>query len=384
MQSHHSQSAWSEAGTTIMVCVLLFLSFCFCWLYWFQADVLAVAQHVLSGGVTTYNPLVGAIIITIALQVLQLLVQTICRLRRRTHALTYLPSMLALAVVSDINANIDRHFSWGAWPWVVPIVLLAWGGVVWLARQVMPFGNGKEPTGLFSQRVWINTLIMVTMMLGVALVGNTNAVFHYQAHAEYALSHGDTDEALRTGDRSLETNADLTMLRVYALSKEGQLAERLFRYPLAGTSADMLPLSDSHARLMLLSPDSLWRHLGAKPSAAVTTARYFQVLQRDSLATPAVADYVLCGRLIDRDIDGFARLLPQYYAVNDSLPRHYREALTLYTHLRAHPVVVYQNAVADEDWADLQKLERTYTNPRQRRAKMAERYGGSYWYYYYL
>jgi hypothetical protein len=247
----------------------------------------------------------------------------------------------------------------------------------------MPFENVKEPTGLFSRRVWVNVLLMVLMMMGVALVGNTHAVFHFQAHAEYALTQGNTAEVLRTGDRSLETSADMTMLRAFALSKEGMLPERLFRYPIVGRSEDLLPLQGSHSRLMLLSADTLWRHFGARPSGPVSTARYLQLLERDSLATPAVADYVLCGCLIDRDIDTFARLLPRYYAVNDTLPCHYREALTLYTHLRAHPVVVYQNAVAEEDWADLQRLVRRYTDPRERKAKMAERYWGSYWYYYY-
>ena len=376
----HSRNGGAIAKAT---CAVLFCTFAFCWIYFFQADVLAVAQHVLSSGQTTYKPLIEAVLITLSLQLLQLLVMAVCRLHRRTHALTYLPSMLALAVVSDISTDIDRHFSLGAWPWVVPLVLLLWGATVWTARQMMPYGHDKEPAGLFSRRVWTNGLLMVLMMLAVALVGNTNAVFHYQAHIERALSEGNTAEALRTGDRSLETSADLTMLRALALSKEGLLGERLFRYPVAGRGADLLPLAGSKTRLMLLSPDTLWRHLGARPSAPTTTARYLSAMMRDTLATHAVADYVLCGCLIDRDIDAFARLLPQFYTVDDSLPRHYREALTLYTHLRAHPVVVYRNTVADEDWADLQQLERRYTDHNERLGKMAERYAGSYWYYFY-
>jgi hypothetical protein len=96
----------------------------------------------------------------------------------------------------------------------------------------------------------------------------------------------------------------------------------------------------------------------------------------------AVADYVLCGCLIDRDIDAFARLLPQFYTVDDSLPRHYREALTLYTHQSSLPVVVYHDAVMDQDWEDLQKLRKEYASPNERKGKVAERYRGSYWYYY--
>ena len=60
-------------GTTThkVVCAVCFFLFSFLWLYEFQADVLAIAQHVLSNGVTHYIRTVGAIIITIVLYMLQ-------------------------------------------------------------------------------------------------------------------------------------------------------------------------------------------------------------------------------------------------------------------------------------------------------------------------
>ena len=81
-------------GSTInirLMCAIVFLVFSFCYLYFFQADILAVAQHVYSGGQTHYNRLVGAVLITLLLQLLQLLVYAFLRLRKRSHALTYLP-----------------------------------------------------------------------------------------------------------------------------------------------------------------------------------------------------------------------------------------------------------------------------------------------------
>ena len=86
------------------MCAIVFLTFSFVWLYCFQADVLAAAQHVLSKGLTSYKPLVGALLITLVLQVLQLIVYALTRLRKRSHALTYLPSMLALAMITNINS----------------------------------------------------------------------------------------------------------------------------------------------------------------------------------------------------------------------------------------------------------------------------------------
>ena len=203
-----------------VMCAICFLLFSFLWLYEFQADVLAVAQHVLSHGVTQYDRFVGALVTTAVLYVLQLCIAAITKLSRRTHALTYFPSMLILAVISDVNSDIDLQFSLGAWLWVFPLLLVVWIGGVWLARQMILYGIDEErDKNLVSRKLWLNLLQMTMMMLGVAFVGNTNAVFHYSAHAEVALMNNDFDEALRVGEKSLETNERLTMLRAFALSK---------------------------------------------------------------------------------------------------------------------------------------------------------------------
>ena len=44
----------------------------------------------------------------------------------------------------------------------------------------------------------------------------------------------------------------------------------------------------------------------------MTAAHYYDLLERDTLATAAVADYKLCGMLIDRRIDQFVAALPKY------------------------------------------------------------------------
>ena len=384
---YHDPQKKNSTLTTQVVCAVLFCAFSFSWLFWFQADLLAVAQHVLSGGVTHYDRTVGAVLITLVLQLLQFLVKGMTRLFKRAHALTYLPSMFALAVISDISPDIDLHFSLGAWYLVVPLVLVLWAVGVWLLGASSKASPVKESTGLFSRRVWVNTLQLGAMMLAVALVGTTNAVFHYRAHAETALSEGNVDEALRVGEESLESDVHLTMLRVYALSKKGLLGDCLFHYPVVGGSKDMLPLEGSESRLMMLPKDSLWIHLGARPAATLNVHRYLRALQRDSLATPAVADYMLCGYLVDRDIDGFVSTLKQLRHVGDTirepLPRHYREALTLYMHQRSHPVVVYRDAVMEEDWNNLQELERKYPSLTERMGAVDEHYHGSFWNYYF-
>lgn len=379
MNYNHTHKNDSSA-TTIVACAVVFLAFCFLWLYCFQADVMYLTQHVLSDGQTQYHRLWGAVLITALLQLLQLGLFSVLRLRRRTHALTYFPSMLFLAVLSSANADIDLHFSLGHWYWLVPLLLLLWGGVVGLAKYVQHYEQQAAP-GFFSRRTWINLFTMMLMMCGVGLSANTNAVFHFRTHAEVAMLQGDFDEALRVGNRSLETDGSLMMLRMYALSRKGQLPERLFAYPLVPTSDDMLPTADA-VRLQVYPSDSLYRHLGAIPRRPMRPMEYLHTILRSHQAKPAATDYLLCGYLIDRDLDTFARELVRRYTVNDSLPRYYREALVLYTHQRSQPHIVYHDPVLDVDYKDFRALSASCTDANERRGKLLEHYADSYWFYY--
>ena len=365
------------------VSALVFLAFTFLWLYSFQADVMAYAQHLFSGGRTHYNGLVGALLITLMLWLVQLGVYALVRLHNSFHALTYFPSMTALALLGALCPTASGSSSLSLW-WLLLLPLAAlWFFGVWAARVLSKFEQ-KQRTLFFTRSMWVNLLLLMVMMLGVIIVSDTNAVFHHRARMDTCLLQQRYDDALQVGRQSHETDASLTMLRAYALSRQGQLPERLFQYPVAGSGADLVPLTGNQSQLLRYPEDSLYRHLGAIPRPGMTTADYLDRLLRHRQATPAVRDYLLCGLLIDRNLEAFARTVTRYYEVADSLPlpRHYREALTLYTHSRSHPVLEYHDAVTDEDYANLQELEAQYTDPRERHIRVKENYQGSYWYYY--
>lgn len=344
--------------TIKVVCAIVFCLFSFCWLFWYQADVLSVGQHILSQGYTHYNRTVGALLITLVLQVFQVMINVFAGLHRRTHTLTYFPSMLLLAILSSIYPSADSFFT-VSWVWVAPFAMLIWGILIWAARQILPLNPVKAPTGFFSRIMWHNLLLLLLMMIAVNAVSNSNAVFHYRAHVETALLANDDQEAMRVGQRSLETDAPLTLLRMYVLSRNQLLGERLFEYPVCGTSRELRPSRASESGILLFPADSLLTDLKARP------------------------DYRLCLMLIDRRIDEFAAWLPRYYDLRGHLPKHYREALTLYTHQRRHPVVEYHNAELDEDWTDFQQMEASYPNKNERKGVIADHYMGSYWYYYF-
>ena len=365
-----------------LTCAIVFMLFSFLWLYGFEADVLAAFQHVVSEGRTEYHPLLGAMLITLALQALQLLVHALLRLTNRGHALTYFPSMLALALISAISTDIAESYDWGFWWILVPLVLAGWVFVCLVVRYIQNVEPDKQLKVFLSRPMWINMLVLSVMMVMVAALSNTNAVFHYRMKAEACLLRGDYEGALDAGWESLESDADLQMIRMYAMARRGELGQRLFHYPIVGGSSMMLPTSGATS-FVRYPVDSLYRALGASPARKMLPATYLKALPATSMSN----DYQLCGLLIDRKLDDFVSLLLSSSSSGDSLdtarlPLHYREALTLYNHLRRHPVLIYRNPVMEEDFRNLQELERKYPDATERQGKVEDLYGLTYYYYY--
>ena len=75
------------------------------------------------------------------------------------------------------------------------------------------------------------------------------------------IASGEYDRALGAGYGAADTDASLTMLRIYALSRSNKLGERLFRYPLAGGSRAMLP-DGKDVGCLLLDDALLYKYVG--------------------------------------------------------------------------------------------------------------------------
>ena len=246
-------------GSTITIrvmCAIVFVFFSIAWLYAFQADVLAMAQHVLSDGVTHYYKLIGTLVITVVLYLLQLFVYSLTRLEKRTHALTYVPSMLLLAILTDVSyvkgEGVTQSFSW----WWLLVIIPVWLFIILVARNFQQVEDDRN-LGLLSRPMWINMLLLALQMMGVTWIGNTNAVFHYRMKVEGYLLEGKYDKALKVGQKSLESDENLLMLRMAAMARQGVLGEHLFEYPITGNSSQMLPTNGQTA--MILCPaDSSW------------------------------------------------------------------------------------------------------------------------------
>lgn len=371
-----------SAPTIRVVCAIVFALFSWCWVYYFQHDLLAMAQHVLSKGLTHYNRLIGAVVITAVLLILQNMVHRITKLNKSFYALTFFPSMFFLGMLTNIKPDPAGGIMHDFPGWLALIIFIVWCGVSYLSTKLQELDDDPNPN-LMSRSMWVNLLLLVFMMMTTACLANTDAVFHYRMRAENCLLNKDYDGALEPGKKSLECDETLVMLRMHALARKGELGEKLFEYKVCGTSKTILPTNDSISPLLLYPAQRMYQFIGAIPAYKMEPMHYLKLVQhRDSVPRKVVTDYLLSGYLIDKQIDTFASELAKYYPINDSLPKHFREAMVLYTHLRSKPVAVYRNAVMDEDYDNFRELRNTYTRKMEQKGKVAEEYFGTYWYYY--
>ena len=135
-----------------------------------------------------------------------------------------------------------------------------------------------------------------------------------------------------------------------------EIGNKLFEYPvLHGSYSLMLYPADS-ART-LYTPDSLYRYFRCYPRNATPTRYYHYIATHPH--TTAHSDiereFYLCALLLDKQIDRFALEISDFYNLSDStlqLPKYYAQALTLYRHIRTHPVITYEDAAMTENLND--------------------------------
>jgi hypothetical protein len=139
------------------------------------------------------------------------------------------------------------------------------------------------------------------------------------------------------------------------------LGNHLFEYPTVSGSQALLPRDGK-----------------------VSTVMYPEMEIRRFASTKAADDYRLCAYLLDKDLVSFAKSVYQCYDIKShDLPKHYKEALTLYTHRSANPVVSYHSSVTDADYEDFQKLARSVSDKQEQENAVRDVYGNTYWFYYF-
>ena len=370
-------------------CSILFVVFCFVYLYCLQCDVLAEAQYVYSSGVTTYSRFWGALIITASLLCVQFMVSRATRLRGRWYALTFFPSFVLLAFVTSLNRAVITDFSLGQWIWALP--LLAGVYLVFLyVHSKLPGESVSRGDYSLSRYLWPNFVVLFIMMVLCGGNASANDVFMYELKAERLLLQHDYEAASRVGEKSLVTSSRLNELRMYALAQQGLLGEKLFDYPQPYEDQSLLMMDDTVSRLYRFTAKDIQQALGAWANPSVTTFSQYIALLRQNPTTrhnPMLADYTLCGHLLRKDLRGFLRDVRKYYDLSTpdkvtALPKVYREAMLLQAKAIGQDSL---NAFADtlmlSHYRDFCTIRDADDNPVVCTNRLRRAYGNTLWFY---
>ncbi|MGN0221311.1 MAG: DUF6057 family protein [Prevotella sp.] len=374
-------------GTTIVtvVCAMIFYSLTFIYLYFFQDGSLTAAQHCLSGGVTHYDSLIGAIVITTVLFILHHWIRRICVLPPVWNAVSYVPSFLILFILTGYHPNEES--GWYSYClYSTPLLLVLWCVLVGILKKSAIISHSPSASvfgSLCSVEALGNYWILILCFFMLVLSSDSNIAYHYRVEVEKQLESGCWENATEIGKNSQHTDAHLTMLRAYALSQENQLGERLFSYPVHCKGSDLLPVQYA-TRCLFYPTENIFRHLGAFPAETMDFYAYLKALLRSGKAKPSAYHYLLCAHLIDRDLNAFARTLKSSGIAESSLPRHYQEALVLYNHLTSASVYPYRNSPIETDYTDFMQLMRATPAGNHRRLVLYKHFKDSYWRYYYM
>lgn len=400
------------------VCGILFIVFSFFYLYFLEGEFISKAQYVFSKGLTNYSIFWGAVIITVVLRIIQIPIQNFLKLSDKFYSFTYTPSILLLAMLCDLCSIVcDKESTYWSWLlfFIMFMVLCAILKLIKYLEKTIYFNNNSKS---LSSTLFTNFLILFIAMLWCGSCHNANEVNLYEQKVDRLISINDFDAALMVGRKSLNSNIRLTNLRMYALSKKGLLPEHLFDYPQYYGIDGLLCISDTDSIYYRIDVIDICSYLGLKKINYIKSSEQLfneliniQQLSLDSLKDIEISDsinpnllppnniqhnnhikeekrkiddYLLCGLLLERNIDKFKTYINEVYGINvnsdsivpiTTLPKHYREAL----------VMVYPNiddTIMIKKYSEYLELKNQYKDSVIYSNKTRREYGNTFWWYY--
>ncbi len=244
------------------------------------------------------------------------------------YALVFAPSFIVMAFLAN------EHIS--AIDIICSIIVLALSILIFIRKIYL----SKIP-------IVSNLLIVIALVAYNYFVSNTNDLIHYELQAKYYLSTNDYENALKVGKESLSIDSTLYQLRAEAMISSGLLGEKLFTY--------LIP-ADAH-KLQLY----------------------------ESLDAQQLRDITLCNLLLEKRLREFAKLTQLYYSPDyQNLPKHYKEALTIYSMLSPNECVNFKDESVANEYKEFIKLKNSETEPVKCNNICREQYGNTYFWFYYF
>lgn len=361
-----------------IVCAVVFCLLTFLYFSAFQADVMALRYKSVFKSISFYNEYAVAVLAVMFLGAVAFAFIRIFRSYRNFYALPYFPSLLLLWILAEMNTCNGKSIVS-----LLCILLVPLGTFV--SEHFFPSSYRNRIRLFFLRRTWPSVMVLSLIFFFICAFSSYGITMRYRLKVERLINVCKYDKALEVGAQSPHTDKSLSMLRIYALSRLNLLGDRLFCYPIVGKRDALLPNSEG-ATCLLIENTEIYSYIFLFNTLLRGSGISFEQIPYSIWKDMPVANYNICGCLLEKDIDGFVRELQRFDFTSalTQLPRHYREALILYRHIRSKHVISYHNAPMDADFEDMQALEKNSNmSEEERRSAIKDIYGNTYWYYYY-
>lgn len=367
-----------------ITCGLLFAIFSFVYLWIGHGDTLSSLYAGYSTADASYSPMVGALLVTLILWMLQVVVNLFTRFHRMWQAVSFFPSYFCLGLLTCLKGDNSSGvfyltFDWSWWQFLFGGAFFAL--LVYLHRRFAPAMPEKEE---FSLEAIPNLITLSLFSCMTGYIGNNNELFRYESAVSHAISQGDTDRALAIGEKSLGTSHTLSTLRIYALSQADSLSQRLFCYPQVGLRGVFF--NEEKGVVSAITNAAIYDYLGGIPRKRGETVPFYlrRVCRSDSTNRKAV-DYYLSALLLERQLETFTRALAAFYGNSRPIGRHYQEALLLY----CKRVPEYEAQCREQISPEVRQrfklfgeLQAQELHPQVERNYAYRRFGDTYWSYF--
>ena len=242
------------------LCAILFATFAFCWLYFFQQDlVCASIRELLADNKDLSLSLSGHhFLISVLLTAVSLLLAkpgvVLFRFRKGLYACNYLFSALFLGAITGYDGNPLSGRSNAVW--IVSLVLVVVLFVICKMVSTLPKSDYNDRTRTLAG----NLLIMSSLFSLTAFMGNTDENLHRSLRMEHLYAHGKYNDLLQVGRMEEESDSAIDLLRAKAMlnipsdgnPKGSMIGEMLFDYSIydpAALSDELLEIDNTQVYL---------------------------------------------------------------------------------------------------------------------------------------
>lgn len=208
-----------------ILCAVMFVTFAFCWTFFFQAGLLEAAYSGLVGRTglrIPYNRLAMSVVLVLVSMLFVLPSRRIHNFRNGLVACNYILSAIFLGALTGY------HQPARVWIFAALFAIL----LIVICRIVASVPKPDIVERSFSGAILIMTLLFCL----IAILGNTDENTHRQLLIERYMEKGEYEKALQVGRFEEESNEAIDLLRAKALIATGQIGDELFQYSICNPS----------------------------------------------------------------------------------------------------------------------------------------------------